>query len=63
MGCWWGCEDSRLLENFVDELRVVDDASSSVFEEPPPPKTAFNPPGLIPSTKPGLSFPPMNLVM
>ena len=42
----------------MDELRVVDEASSSVFEEPPPPNTALNPPGLIPSTKPGLSFPP-----
>lgn len=60
VGGW--CEVSRLRENLVDELRVVDDASSSVFEDPPPPNTAFNPPGLMPSTKPGLSFPPKSMI-
>ena len=43
----------------MDEFLVVDDASSSVFDDPPLLKTAFKGPGLIPSTNPGLSFPPM----
>ena len=55
-GGGWEC--SRLREYLVDEFLVVDDASSSVFEDPPLLKTAFKAPGLIPSTKPGLSFPP-----
>ena len=56
-GC---CECSRLRETLVDELRVVEDASSSVFEEPPPPRTAVNPSGPMPSINPALSFPPEN---
>ena len=55
-GGGWEC--SRLREYFVDEFLVVDDASSSVFDDPPLLRTAFKGPGLIPSTNPGLSFPP-----
>ena len=58
-GGGWEC--SRLREYFVDEFLVVDDASSSVFDDPPLLRTAFKGPGLIPSTNPGLSFPPRKL--
>ena len=47
----------------MDEFRVVDEASSSVFEDPPLLNTAFKAPGLIPSTKPGLSFPPKDIML